>query len=79
MFDEDFDNEDDELSEREYAARGEFNSTQVQLRELLEGAGARRVEVECGGVEPNPVTGVPAMASFGDGYSWHVTGLTTND
>ena len=29
--------------------------------------------------EPNPVTGVPAMASFGDGYSWHVTGLTTND
>ena len=29
--------------------------------------------------EPNPVTGVPAMASFEDGYSWHVTGLTTND
>lgn len=29
--------------------------------------------------EPNPRTGVPAMASFGDGYNWHVTGLTTND
>ncbi|MDR2522954.1 MAG: 2-oxoacid:acceptor oxidoreductase subunit alpha [Synergistaceae bacterium] len=29
--------------------------------------------------EANPVTGVPAMASFGDGYTWHVTGLTTND
>lgn len=29
--------------------------------------------------QPDPVTGVPAMASFGDGYSWHVTGLTTND
>ena len=29
--------------------------------------------------EADPVTGVPAMASFGDGYSWHVTGLTTND
>ena len=27
----------------------------------------------------SPVTGVPPMASFGDGYSWHVTGLTTND
>ncbi|MBQ9565755.1 MAG: 2-oxoacid:acceptor oxidoreductase subunit alpha [Synergistaceae bacterium] len=27
----------------------------------------------------NPATGVPEMASFGDGYSWHVTGLTTND
>ena len=27
----------------------------------------------------DPVTGVPQMASFGDGYSWHVTGLTTND
>ena len=31
--------------ERERIARGEFNSTQVQLRELLEGTGARRVEV----------------------------------
>ena len=50
MFDEDFDDEDDELSEREYAARDEFNSTQAQLRELLERTGARRVEVECGGV-----------------------------
>ena len=29
--------------------------------------------------EADPVTGVPAMASFGDGYFWHVTGLTTND
>ena len=29
--------------------------------------------------EADPVTGVPPMASFGDGYSWHVTGLTTND
>ena len=29
--------------------------------------------------KPDPVTGVPQMASFGDGYSWHVTGLTTND
>ena len=29
--------------------------------------------------EPNPITGVPAMASFGDGYTWHVTGLMTND
>ena len=29
--------------------------------------------------KPDPVTGVPAMASFGDGYSWHVTGLTTNE
>ncbi|MDR1731021.1 MAG: 2-oxoacid:acceptor oxidoreductase subunit alpha [Synergistaceae bacterium] len=28
--------------------------------------------------EPDPLTGVPAMASFGDGYSWHVTGLTTS-
>ena len=36
--------------ERERIARGEFNSTQVQLRELLEGTGARRVEVECAGV-----------------------------
>jgi len=26
-----------------------------------------------------PMTGVPAMASFGDGYLWHVTGLITND
>ena len=30
--------------ERERIARGEFNSTQVQLRELLEGTGARRVK-----------------------------------
>lgn len=29
--------------------------------------------------EPSPATGVPAMAAFGDGYRWHVTGLTTND
>jgi 2-oxoglutarate ferredoxin oxidoreductase subunit alpha len=29
--------------------------------------------------EANPVTGIPEMASFGDGYSWHVTGLITND
>jgi len=29
--------------------------------------------------EADPLTGVPAMASFGDGYRWHVTGLTTND
>ncbi|GHS86617.1 2-oxoglutarate ferredoxin oxidoreductase subunit alpha [Synergistales bacterium] len=29
--------------------------------------------------EADPRTGVPPMASFGDGYSWHVTGLTTND
>jgi 2-oxoglutarate ferredoxin oxidoreductase subunit alpha len=29
--------------------------------------------------EPNPMTGVPAMASFGDGYTWHVTGLTTGE
>ena len=29
--------------------------------------------------EADAITGVPAMASFGDGYSWHVTGLTTND
>ena len=39
-----------DLSERKRIARGEFNSTQVQLRELLEETGARRVEVECGGV-----------------------------
>ena len=36
--------------ERERIARGEFNSTQVQLRELLEETGARRVEVECAGL-----------------------------
>ena len=35
-----------DLSERKRIARGEFNSTQVQLRELLEETGARRVEVE---------------------------------
>jgi 2-oxoglutarate ferredoxin oxidoreductase subunit alpha len=29
--------------------------------------------------EADPVTGVPPMAAFGDGYSWHVTGLMTND
>jgi 2-oxoglutarate ferredoxin oxidoreductase subunit alpha len=29
--------------------------------------------------EADPLTQVPAMASFGDGYQWHVTGLTTND
>jgi 2-oxoglutarate ferredoxin oxidoreductase subunit alpha len=29
--------------------------------------------------EPDPLTEVPAMASFGDGYSWHVTGLTTSE
>ncbi|MCR5346828.1 MAG: 2-oxoacid:acceptor oxidoreductase subunit alpha [Fretibacterium sp.] len=29
--------------------------------------------------KPNPATGVPEMAAFGDGYSWHVTGLTTNE
>jgi 2-oxoglutarate ferredoxin oxidoreductase subunit alpha len=29
--------------------------------------------------EADPLTSVPYMASFGDGYSWHVTGLTTND
>lgn len=28
---------------------------------------------------PDPATGVPPMASFGDGFCWHVTGLTTND
>jgi len=28
---------------------------------------------------PDPLTGVPAMASFGDGYAWHVTGLTTGE
>ena len=39
-----------DLSERKRIARGEFNSTQVQLRELLEETGARRVEVECAGV-----------------------------
>ena len=55
MFDEDFDDEDDELSEREYAARDEFNSTQAQLRKLLERTGARRVEVECGAVDRKSV------------------------
>ena len=29
--------------------------------------------------KPNDETGVPEMAAFGDGYSWHVTGLTTNE
>ncbi len=29
--------------------------------------------------KPDPMTGVPQMAEFGDGYSWHVTGLTTNE
>ncbi|MBR0097427.1 MAG: 2-oxoacid:acceptor oxidoreductase subunit alpha, partial [Synergistaceae bacterium] len=29
--------------------------------------------------KPNEETGVPEMAAFGDGYSWHVTGLTTNE
>jgi 2-oxoglutarate ferredoxin oxidoreductase subunit alpha len=29
--------------------------------------------------DADPMTGVPAMASFGDGYLWHVTGLITND
>ena len=29
--------------------------------------------------KPNPTTGVPEMAAFGDWYSWHVTGLTTNE
>ncbi|MDR1741856.1 MAG: 2-oxoacid:acceptor oxidoreductase subunit alpha [Synergistaceae bacterium] len=29
--------------------------------------------------EADAMTGVPPMASFGDGYTWHVTGLTTND
>jgi 2-oxoglutarate ferredoxin oxidoreductase subunit alpha len=29
--------------------------------------------------EADPMTEVPSMASFGDGYSWHVTGLTSND
>jgi len=29
--------------------------------------------------EPNPVTEVPPMAAFGDGYTWHITGLMTND
>ena len=29
--------------------------------------------------DADPLTGVPTMASFGDGYLWHVTGLITND
>jgi len=29
--------------------------------------------------EPDPMTCIPAMASFGDGYLWHVTGLITNE
>ena len=29
--------------------------------------------------EPDPMTSIPAMASFGDGYLWHVTGLITNE
>ncbi|MDR1379421.1 MAG: 2-oxoacid:acceptor oxidoreductase subunit alpha [Synergistaceae bacterium] len=29
--------------------------------------------------EADPMTEIPPMASFGDGYSWHVTGLTSND
>jgi 2-oxoglutarate ferredoxin oxidoreductase subunit alpha len=29
--------------------------------------------------DADPMSGVPAMASFGDGYLWHVTGLITND
>ena len=29
--------------------------------------------------EADPMTSVPPMASFGDGYLWHVTGLMTND
>jgi 2-oxoglutarate ferredoxin oxidoreductase subunit alpha len=29
--------------------------------------------------DADPMTGVPAMASCGDGYLWHVTGLITND
>lgn len=29
--------------------------------------------------EVDPVDDVPAMASFGDGYRWHVTGLTHNE
>jgi 2-oxoglutarate ferredoxin oxidoreductase subunit alpha len=28
---------------------------------------------------PDPSDEVPPMASFGDGYRWHVTGLTSND
>ena len=61
MFDEDFDDEDDELSEREYAARDEFNSTQAQLCELLERTGARRVEVKCGGVGLCQLEAYPRM------------------
>jgi len=29
--------------------------------------------------QPNPKTQIPEMAAFGDGYRWHVTGLTHND
>lgn len=29
--------------------------------------------------KPDLITGVPEMAEFGDGYSWHVTGLTTSE
>ena len=29
--------------------------------------------------KPDEETGVPEMAAFGDGYLWHVTGLTTNE
>lgn len=29
--------------------------------------------------QADPATDVPPMAGFGDGYRWHVTGLTTND
>lgn len=28
---------------------------------------------------PDPKTQIPEMAAFGDGYRWHVTGLTHND
>jgi 2-oxoglutarate ferredoxin oxidoreductase subunit alpha len=28
---------------------------------------------------PDPKTHVPEMAAFGDGYRWHITGLTHND
>ena len=28
---------------------------------------------------PDPKDDLPCMASFGDGYTWHVTGLTHND
>ncbi len=26
---------------------------------------------------PDPKDDLPCMASFGDGYTWHITGLTT--